>query len=686
MKRLAYLMLVAAAFLYVPAILTGCDGEGTNEQCEPACSGKECGDDGCGGTCGTCSEDLPVCFQGACVELCEPACDGKTCGPDGCGGDCGECDGDLPVCAEEVCISDCVPDCTGAACGEDGCGGTCGECDGAQDECVDGLCVCQPACEEIECGEDGCGGTCGECDGAQDECVEGLCVCQPACDGMQCGSDGCGDVCGVCPGDQDDCIDGECICQLDCNGKECGTDGCEGECGECHGLQIECVEGICQCVPACDGLECGDDGCEGLCGACAETDVCVEGICCTPQCDGKVCGDDLCGGLCGECPGEQDLCLEGECICQPDCEGKVCGSDGCADSCGICEGEGELCFDGACCVPSCEDKVCGSDGCGGTCGNGNELTGGCPAFDVCDEEIVDCIPLPPPDMCEGKDCGPDGIGGDCGDCPCQDCGLQLVECQAWTCIPDDGVDCAEIFECFDGCLSGDTICFQNCISSGTPEAQVIYNALIGCLQGSGYFDCMDGDDACYDATFEACMDPYYECLHGELPCVELYVCLMGCPGGDVGATCRSGCFSSVTIESLEAWDFFIDCLDANGYYDCDSWDPDCTDLAWEACDDEFKACAHGDLTCNELYACLLDCDPWDNTCRLGCLVHGTIEAQELSGVISDCVNEYCDPVLSLACEQEALLTDCFELYAQCIDPEYVVPEDPPEEEELPPDQ
>jgi len=38
-----------------------------NEACEPACDGRECGDDGCGGDCGTCT--LPdVCNQsGQCV-------------------------------------------------------------------------------------------------------------------------------------------------------------------------------------------------------------------------------------------------------------------------------------------------------------------------------------------------------------------------------------------------------------------------------------------------------------------------------------------------------------------------------------------------------------------------------------------------------------------------------------------
>ncbi len=57
--------------------------------CTPDCSGKECGADGCGGTCGTCSGPQEVCVEGQCV--CQPACAAKECGDDGCGGTCGTC-------------------------------------------------------------------------------------------------------------------------------------------------------------------------------------------------------------------------------------------------------------------------------------------------------------------------------------------------------------------------------------------------------------------------------------------------------------------------------------------------------------------------------------------------------------------------------------------------------------------
>jgi hypothetical protein len=105
-------------------------------------------------------------------ENCTPRCDGVECGDDGCGGSCGECDAGVS----------CIPACGVKECGDDGCGGGCGECDvGAA--CVDGTCeACIPACGVKECGDDGCGGGCGECE-AGAACVDGTCECV----GSECG-------------------------------------------------------------------------------------------------------------------------------------------------------------------------------------------------------------------------------------------------------------------------------------------------------------------------------------------------------------------------------------------------------------------------------------------------------------------------------------------------------------------
>jgi hypothetical protein len=102
-----------------------CDAAGVC-QCSPSCAGKTCGDDGCGGSCGTCSGGAPCSATGQCA--CVPACTGKVCGDDGCGGTCGTCTGGSACDATGQCQLVCTPNCTGKVCGDDGCGGTCGTC------------------------------------------------------------------------------------------------------------------------------------------------------------------------------------------------------------------------------------------------------------------------------------------------------------------------------------------------------------------------------------------------------------------------------------------------------------------------------------------------------------------------------------------------------------------------------
>ena len=78
-------------------------------------------------------------------EPCVPACDAKTCGDDGCGGSCGTCT------APATCVSSncCTPECTDLVCGDDGCGGSCGDCGDGQ-QCTAGLCEAKSySCPEM---------------------------------------------------------------------------------------------------------------------------------------------------------------------------------------------------------------------------------------------------------------------------------------------------------------------------------------------------------------------------------------------------------------------------------------------------------------------------------------------------------------------------------------------------------
>jgi formylglycine-generating enzyme required for sulfatase activity len=103
------------------------------------CSSLECGSDPvCGESCGGCNNCGETCQLGVCI-FAAANCEGKECGPDGCGGSCGTCG-----CGEE-CYNyknQCVfTACDGRECGGDGCGGSCGTCSVGEIcescECVD---------------------------------------------------------------------------------------------------------------------------------------------------------------------------------------------------------------------------------------------------------------------------------------------------------------------------------------------------------------------------------------------------------------------------------------------------------------------------------------------------------------------------------------------------------------------
>jgi hypothetical protein len=104
-----------------------CSSDPDCDTCTPSCSGRSCGDNGCGGECGTCDFGDECNAQGRCETICVPDCDGKQCGDDGCGGSCGTCS-DGACTSAGTCEGPCVASCTGATCGDDGCGGSCGSC------------------------------------------------------------------------------------------------------------------------------------------------------------------------------------------------------------------------------------------------------------------------------------------------------------------------------------------------------------------------------------------------------------------------------------------------------------------------------------------------------------------------------------------------------------------------------
>ena len=294
-----------------------------------------------------------VCDGGTCIEyVCHAECVGKSCGDDGCGGSCGTCGGGH-VCEDGTCVDGCVDDC-----GPEGaklCNGnsvvTCGDFDG--DSCLDwsagqacpvgkicigGACVegCTPLCGGKECGDDGCGGTCGAC-GVGMLCAVDTCSVDTECDtfiacSVACeGDNACGTGCWLAASQA---AKNTYMAFTNCMLLNCGdppdplcasgviTGACVTEWATCTG-----------CVPACDGKECGDSGCLVACGECPAGKTCEGNTCvpCVPDCAGKGCGDDGCGGSCGEC-GFGQQCIIDQCQDGIPCDDNGVDWDGCTNS------------------------------------------------------------------------------------------------------------------------------------------------------------------------------------------------------------------------------------------------------------------------------------------------------------------------------------------------------------------
>jgi hypothetical protein len=167
-----------------------CSGDGLCQSALPAawtCEPWRYGDEvlcdcGCGAPDPDCAEaGNPVlgCANNACkpdgtCAACTPDCEGRQCGGDGCGGSCGDClTAGLPFCQSGTCVAECQPSCPDGACGQDGCGGSCGNC-GAGETCALGSCQSLP--ENLSCvGQ--CGGTAAGGCSCQTDCILGTTCC-----------------------------------------------------------------------------------------------------------------------------------------------------------------------------------------------------------------------------------------------------------------------------------------------------------------------------------------------------------------------------------------------------------------------------------------------------------------------------------------------------------------------------
>jgi hypothetical protein len=233
------------------------------DTCTPDCAGKTCGDDGCGGSCGSCTDDQ--------------TCDAGTCVPKGCEVD-----------------ADCEGKCTSL--------GTCDQCTCSNTKCVkariDGCCEDDTDCDDGQA-----------CDTAANQCYD-ICTKDADCTG-QCGTlDTCETCeCGGVGGDQ--CVKGTlaacCKDDTDCDADET----CNDTTHKCEPKPVACADqpaDYCASNNKCGTLSyCQDCVCNAGANVCEKVAVDAP-VCCTSA---DQCNDDNEATL-DECPD-----LGGPCIYKP---------------------------------------------------------------------------------------------------------------------------------------------------------------------------------------------------------------------------------------------------------------------------------------------------------------------------------------------------------------------------------
>ena len=407
---------------------------------------------------------------------CASECSGRECGDDRCGGSCGECDGD-EVCGPDGSCRECTPGCSGRECGDDGCGGSCGGCDNGlfcdgwehcrAGSCQSGLSPCQLP-DELTCTAD--------CDEARRLCdapAEGFCVIEGSCvtEGTVASSSPCLecvpalDDLGWSPVDSNPCDDGDaCTAEDHCEDGVCRGGG-ELDCDDENPCTDERCDSSVGCVYEPTEAFC-DDG-----DACTVDDLCRGGVClpgAALECDDdNPCTDDACDAVEG-ClySANSSSCDDGE-ECTVD--------DVCAE--GVCQGVARDCDDGdACTADSCEPGIgCVSVAIG--CDDGDACTtDSCEAALGC---VHDRIACDDDDACTRDSCEPEaGCEHEELECdddnPCTDDACDpAVGCRftsnARAC--DDGDPCTEGDACLDGvCQPGADTCEEGGGGCGCRQA------------------------------------------------------------------------------------------------------------------------------------------------------------------------------------------------------------------------
>jgi len=279
----------------------GPENEEVPPPCSINCAGKVCGDDGCGGSCGSCNG--LVCNNGQCENTIKG---NLFSGPGACADHCASING---ICnsvgtdnnGTNGLVSSIITDKFGAASCSD-IAGSCSTgliarallCSGQQSDWTHCNCTTCASNWKHSCGQNLGDATC---------IKTGSIDCYGQCQGASLLPDGTN--CSTSTSTPAQCKSGKCT--------TC-SNSYDNLCGYSLGF-LECINlGKYNCFGSCVGASRKDPG--TVCGTsmtCNSSGVCEL---CTPECTGKQCGANGCGGSCGDCEAGKEVCnpVTGQCI------------------------------------------------------------------------------------------------------------------------------------------------------------------------------------------------------------------------------------------------------------------------------------------------------------------------------------------------------------------------------------
>jgi hypothetical protein len=453
--------------------------------CIPYCTGKVCGIDGCGGSCGGCPGQVVCSSAGRCFG------EGDCCGNNG-----------TPGCSDET-VQDCV--CVSGGGPDLGCCQNTVNWDG---QCATNAttncnltCGCTSNCNGKVCGADGCGGSCGDCPGGQ-SCNNGTCEAA----GSEC------TMAANCSPLEVDCVEGRCIGTGDCCSNN-GTPGCTNEAVQDCVCAID--EGCCQNAVTWDGscVTLANDSCSANCGggtSCAENEY-VSSNACVACAAGST-------NAAGDDPASDDtacdptLCAVNEYVSSNTCVACAAGSTNAADDNAT---NGDTTCDAALCRVNeyVSSKTCVTCPAGSTNAANDDATGG---DTTCDATLCPVNEYVSSNACVTCAAGSTNAANDNatdGDTTCDAtlCGVnKYVSSNACVTCAAGSTNAAN-----DNATDGDTTC--DATLCGVNE-YVSSNVCVTCPAGStnaANDNATDGDTTC-DATL--CGVNEYVASHTCVPC------------------------------------------------------------------------------------------------------------------------------------------------------------------------